>query len=83
MIRSIIWLLGVIAAALAIVTNIIVIAAVSDVNNRVMALQTELYAYEDHVEMVENNMDILSNMYAEIQAQVEWGLLKHYDLEDF
>lgn len=76
---SVMWeLIVVIAAGLAVVTNMLVIGSFSSYNKQLKQMQQEVYFAMDEVERYERYVDELSEAYAELQAQVQWGLAEKY-----
>lgn len=79
---DVVWLLGVIAAGLAVVTNIGVMAAINDVNKELVSVNVEV----DRLSMKQRELIAIMERYdsevAELQAQVQFGLSERYDIKE-
>lgn len=79
---DVVWLLGVIAAGLAVVTNIGVMAAINDVNKELVSVNVEV----DRLSMKQRELMSLHERQQatidELQAQVQFGLADRYNIKE-
>lgn len=72
----------VICAALAVVTNAMVVGTVQRTNKDIVQLTQELYNYELEVDMFERQMQLYEERLTELEAQVRFGLGQRYHMEE-
>lgn len=72
----------VICAALAVVTNALVVGTVQRSNKDIVQLTQELYNYELQVDMYEKQLMLYENRLTELEAQVRFGLGQRYDIKE-